>query len=105
ISPERCERAGTVVAWADVDQRTRVSAQALLDGLYPRCQLTEQHQADLSRDDPLFHPVKAGVCKIDSGRAERAILDRIGTLQSTIDMYSSQYTQLQNVLCPSTAAG
>ena len=101
LSPERCPRAGATAGLADVDQRTRVSAQALLDGLYPECRLVAQSQADLSRPDPLFSTVKAGLCPIDEAHARRAILQRVGgNLRDTLDMYTDQFSALQNVLCP-----
>lgn len=106
LSPERCPRAGTIQGIADVDQRTRVSGQALLDGLYPQCRLVVQYQADLAKPDPLFHTVKAGMCSLDEGRVQRSILNRVGgDLRATLDMYSTQFGALQNVLCPSGMPG
>ena len=34
-----CPPTGRAVAWADVDQRTLVTAQSLLDGMFPGCNL------------------------------------------------------------------
>lgn len=105
LSTDRCPRPGTIMAYADVDQRTRVSAQSLLEGIYAQCKIQAEYQADLSRPDPLFHPVAAGVCPIDEARARSFILERVGgSIQNHIDMYMPQYSRLQSVLCPSTPA-
>ena len=105
ISPDRCPPSGMVAAWADVDQRTRETAQALLEGLYPQCKIIAQYQSDLSRPDPLFSPVKAGVCPIDEAQARNAILKRVGgSIQTQLDMYAPQYSRVQEVLCPGAAA-
>ncbi|HYR66322.1 MAG TPA: histidine-type phosphatase, partial [Reyranella sp.] len=37
VQADDCPPAGTVAAWSDVDQRTRVSGASLLAGIYPRC--------------------------------------------------------------------
>ena len=104
ISPERCPRPGIVASWADVDQRTRASAQALLEGLYPQCKIEARHQADLAQPDPLFHPT-IGICPLDEAQARSAILKRVGgSMQTQLDMYAPQYARLQDVLCPAGIA-
>ncbi len=106
LPADGCPAPGAVDAWADVDQRTRLTAQALLDGLSPQCGLKERHQADLTKTDPLFHPVKAGLCPIDEALARTAILQRVGgNLQAVLDSHAVPFAKLQEVLCPSQLAG
>ncbi|MFI5001234.1 MAG: histidine-type phosphatase [Reyranellales bacterium] len=97
-----CPAAGTVAAWADIDQRTRLTAQSILDGLYPRCGLKERHQVDLSRPDSLFHPPKSGgACPVDPERAKAAVLERIGgNFTSVLKEYAAPLAAMQAILCP-----
>ena len=106
LPADDCPAPGAVDAWADVDQRTRLTAQALLDGIAPGCGLKERHQADVSRADPLFHSAKAGLCPIDEALARQAILQRVGgNLQTVLDSHAQPFAKLQEVLCPSRLAG
>jgi 4-phytase/acid phosphatase len=66
-----------VFAWADVDQRTRATAEALLKGMFPDCGLTPGYRTD-AKVDALFHPTRAGTCRIDPAHARQAVLDRVG---------------------------
>jgi 4-phytase/acid phosphatase len=98
---ERCPASGTVAAWADVNQRTRLTAQALLDGLYPRCGLKEQHQADTGKDDPLFHPPRdSATCPFDQAEGRAAIMRRIGDFASILRDYAAPLETTQAALCP-----
>jgi 4-phytase/acid phosphatase len=102
IEADDCPAAGIVVAWADVGERTRASAQALLAGLYPRCRnLTVHSQADLAAPDPLFHPQPSASCPMDPASNKTAILARIGgDFSSVLREYSPQLTIMQATLCP-----
>lgn len=104
LSPDGCPDPGTVVAWADVDQRTRATAKSLLGGLFPGCGLREQHQDDLNAPDPLFHPAEAGVCRIDFQRARTAVLGRIGgEFRPILTAYARPLAAMQAILCPPAA--
>jgi Histidine phosphatase superfamily (branch 2) len=39
LPAQGCPQPGAVFAWADIDQRTRATAQSLLDGMFPDCGL------------------------------------------------------------------
>ena len=69
---EQCPRPGDVFVRADVDERTRATARALLDGLAPDCHLGYAVGSDAI--DPLFHPVKAGLYAFDPISAATDIL-------------------------------
>lgn len=73
-----CPSATRVAAWADVDQRTRLTADALLDGIAPGCGLHGAHQANLDRGDPLFHAAESGQCRLDPQAVRTAIGARLG---------------------------
>lgn len=66
-----CPPPGAVSLRADVDERTRASAAALIEGLAPGCGLS--YSLAPTRIDPLFHPVKAGVCAFEPAAASAAV--------------------------------
>ena len=74
-----CPAAGDIRVHADVDQRTRATAAALLDGLAPKCGLSYTYSK--LDPDPLFHPVKAGLCPLDGQMVRRDVLLDVGGLE------------------------
>lgn len=72
-----CPAPGTVYGWADIDQRTRETGNALLQGMAPGCDMRASHQADLTTYDAVFQPVAAGDCPLDPGVARGAIEARL----------------------------
>lgn len=72
-----CPAPGIVYGWADIDQRTRESGNALLQGIAPGCDMRTSHQADLTTYDTVFQPVAAGDCPLDPGAARGAIETRL----------------------------
>ena len=62
--------------WADVDQRTKATGTALLDGFAPHCGLRERDAGGPS-DDPLFHPVPA-IAKADAALSNASISGALG---------------------------
>lgn len=97
-----CPPPNTVVAWTDVDQRTRRTGAAILAGLYPRCaNPILAHQADLSRPDPLFRPQPTASCPMDAAANRTAVLERIGgNFDSVTREYAPQLSLMQRTLCP-----
>ena len=55
-----CTDAAASYVWADTDQRTLESGQALAEGLFPGC-ASAVHGLAQGSNDPLFHPTTAGV--------------------------------------------
>jgi 4-phytase/acid phosphatase len=72
LATDGCPAAGTVHLWANTDARTIDSAAAWADGFAPGCGLTVGHRA-VGSDDPLFHPLEAGVTHLDANAAIAAI--------------------------------
>ncbi|HEN3637072.1 TPA: AppA family phytase/histidine-type acid phosphatase [Yersinia enterocolitica] len=94
-----CPVDGSVYAQADVDQRTRLTGQAFLDGIAPDCGLKVHYQADLKKVDPLFHTVEAGVCKLDSTKTHQAVEERLGGPLSGLSLrYAKPFAQMGEVL-------
>jgi 4-phytase / acid phosphatase len=71
----RCPAAGSVFVWADVDERTVASGNALLQGLAPGCGIAVQHAA--ADPDKLFDPLP-GTGTVDKAEATASVLGAIG---------------------------
>lgn len=71
-----CPAPERVQVHADVDQRTQVTAQRILEGFAPGCGLPVR-KADGDRD-PLFHPVEANLCKFNLEQARDSVMQRAG---------------------------
>ncbi len=69
----KCPNPADVFVYADLDERTRATALALLDGLAPGCGLRYATASSTVRSDPLFHPVRAGTATLDATDAVRRI--------------------------------
>ncbi|EPO2682874.1 bifunctional acid phosphatase/4-phytase, partial [Shigella flexneri] len=66
LAKKGCPQSAQVAIIADVDERTRKTGEAFAAGLAPDCAITVHTQADTSSPDPLFNPLKTGVCQLDN---------------------------------------
>ena len=71
-----CESAAAVHMRADVDQRTRASARAFLDGMFPGCNVPASTVN--GNIDPLFHAAAAGLTKGNAELSAASVAGRIG---------------------------
>jgi 4-phytase/acid phosphatase len=96
LLPEQgCPARGSVYFYADVAERARATAQALLDGLAPGCGIAYASKQGATVDG-LFHPVAAGVCRMDAMAAQTAILSRVaGDLNSVPPDFKGPFDALQ----------
>jgi 4-phytase/acid phosphatase len=99
VSSHECPSPEAVFVWADnADQRTRVSAQALLDGMFPGCGLKAQY-APLDAPDALFHPLETGDCPMDAAAAEQSVRRRVaGNLDALGPTYEKALTTIAPIL-------
>jgi 4-phytase / acid phosphatase len=97
-----CPPPNTVAAWTDIDQRTRLTGAALLNGMYPGCaNPLLRNQDDATVPDPLFHPQPTASCPMDAAANRAAVLARIGgNFDSVLREYAPQLDKMQAVLCP-----
>lgn len=58
-------------------QRTRATAQAYMDGMFPGCGVTT-HAVEDEKQDPLFHGDKMGIGTLDPEQAKAAVLKAMG---------------------------
>lgn len=77
-STKGCPAAADIYVWADVDERTRKTGEAFLQGLAPDCGLSIHHQADVRKKDPLFHIQPDSTCKMDPDTALAAVQMQVG---------------------------
>ncbi|MDN0105774.1 AppA family phytase/histidine-type acid phosphatase [Yersinia rochesterensis] len=99
LLPAGCPADGAVYVQADIDQRTRLTGQAFLDGIAPDCGLKVHYQADLKKVDPLFHTVEAGVCKLDPTKTYQAVEERLGgPLSELSQRYAKPFALMGEVL-------
>jgi 4-phytase/acid phosphatase len=91
-----CPESQAVRVWADVDQRTRVSGDALLGGMFPGCELRADHRRAPESKDQLFH---TSICPLDPEIARKAVLEAAGgSLEAVASRYRRPLAELQRIL-------
>ncbi|MEO8345271.1 MAG: histidine-type phosphatase [Betaproteobacteria bacterium] len=96
LLPEQgCPPRGSIYVYADLEERTRTTAQALLDGLVPGCGIAYRAKLDATLDG-IFHPVAAGVCRLDAMVVQTSVLQRVaGDLNSVPLDFKGPFDALQ----------
>ena len=90
-----------VFVYADKDQRTLLSAQALVKGLCPNVKVPIFHETDMSASDPIFNGAAwlSGLGRIDVGASVRAVAAVAGSPPSTIVMsHADDFSMFQGLL-------
>ena len=94
-----CPPPGKIFVRADVDQRTRATAKALVDGLCPDGSLS--YAVSGQSPDPLFHPVQAGVQRFDPASVAASIIDNAGgDLDRLHEDNTTPLTHMQHLSAP-----
>ncbi|HCC6165861.1 TPA: AppA family phytase/histidine-type acid phosphatase [Citrobacter amalonaticus] len=94
-----CPSPEQVAVIADTDQRTRKTGEAFLAGFAPGCINKVHYQKDHDKKDPLFNPVKMGVCAFNVQKTQEAILTRAeGNIERYTQRYDSAFRTLEQVL-------
>ncbi len=95
-----CKNHGVFV-YADKDQRTLLTAQALVKGLCPDDALPIFHEKDLSASDPIFNGAAwlAERRRVNAAASSRAVGAVAGSPPSTIVMsHAKEFSMLQRIL-------
>jgi 4-phytase/acid phosphatase len=102
IGERGCPPAGSVFVWADVDQRTRATGDAVLAGLAPGCTIAVGHAP--ADPDSLFDPLP-GVGVVNKTAAMASVLGAVGgNLNGLSVAYGAAFTAMESVLgCESPA--
>jgi 4-phytase/acid phosphatase len=91
-----CPSSGSVFVWADVDQRTRATGDALLQGLAPGCGVVVRHAP--GDPDPLFDPLPA-VGVVNKAESMASILGAVGgNFNGLVDANGSTFSAMEQVL-------
>ncbi|MGQ0697284.1 MAG: histidine-type phosphatase [Panacagrimonas sp.] len=79
LPAQGCPPAGSVANYADnAAARNPLSAQALMDGMFPGCGFKAAFKPQGEGVDPLFNPSGAGTCPISPVKARAAVLAAAG---------------------------
>lgn len=76
LLPMGCPNASDVYVRASPLQRTKATAEALLDGAFPGCGIAIHHVE--GKADPLFQIDKMGLAPLDAAKAQAGILQAMG---------------------------
>ncbi len=91
-----CPTADSTYVWADVDQRTRATGTALLDGIAPDCGISE-HASDATVD-PLFHALPT-LGKADITASTDSLVGSVGAApQAIVPAFRFAFDDLDAVL-------
>ena len=94
-----CPEAGTIAVRADRDQRTRVTGEAVLEGLAPGCGF-KPIVNETDHPDPLFHPLEAGYCALDPSVVRKEI--PVGAIEGLEQSLSGPIGELAAILGPAS---
>jgi 4-phytase / acid phosphatase len=97
-----CPAAGSVFIWADVDERTKVTGDAIAKGFAPGCSITVGHVS--GDNDSLFDPLP-GVGVANKALSNAYVLGAVGGSFDGIPLaYSAQFAAMERVLgCSSSS--
>jgi 4-phytase / acid phosphatase len=96
LGASACPPAGAVFVWADVDQRTRATGDAVVQGLAPGCAITVGHNP--SDPDPLFDPLP-GIGVVNKVESKDSILGSVGgDFRGLMTAYGAQFATMEDVL-------
>ena len=106
LPDDGCPRDGFVWFWSDTADRDVQTSEGLLEGMLPGCKVAVKTSP--SSPDPLFHPLGAGVCRLDVEQARAAVLGRIGAAPEALAVaYREPLSRLQKITgcCQPKACG
>ena len=96
LSESGCPPAGSVFVWADVDQRTKATGEAIVQGFAPGCNITVGHAS--SDNDALFDPLP-GLGVANKTEAKAAVLGAVGgSFSGMEEAYAPAFTTMEQIL-------
>ncbi|WP_350327345.1 histidine-type phosphatase [Pectobacterium aroidearum] len=94
-----CPTEQQVYVLASPLQRTRATAQAYMDGMFPGCGVAT-HAVEDEKHDPLFHGDKMGIGTLDPERAKAEVLKAMGgDLNIAYQHLQPSIEQLKQIVC------
>ena len=92
-----CPDASQTWFWANTDQRTIASAQALAEGFAPGCRIDIGHLPQGS-EDPLFHPIEAGATAWNATDSIASITHSTGGPDKLTDAHADALSAFAKVM-------
>ena len=101
LPASECPDDNSVFIYADNEERTLATAEAMLEGLAPGCGM--KVTSGREKYDPVFHPVKNGLMSSPSlsDQERRTLSDELSSVQADMDR---RIAELSALLGPSAAA-
>lgn len=96
LSAQGCPDPGAVVIWADTDQRTIATGEALAQGLAPGCAVAVGHDPE-GQVDPLFSPLDAPGA-LDGAKALAAVRAQAGDLRALMTAHADEVALAERIL-------
>jgi 4-phytase/acid phosphatase len=91
-----CPPAGSVFIWADVDQRTRATGEAIVQGFAPECGIAVRHAR--GNNDSLFDPLP-GVGVVNKSESTASVLGAVGgSFNGVVQAYGAQFATMEQIL-------
>jgi len=98
LSTTGCSDASKITIYADSDQRTRETGNALAKGLFPGCDVPVSSKPE-GTNDSLFHLSPAAIAHADTGLAAAAVQGRMGGSPDNLTVaYHPQLAAFDSIL-------
>ncbi|EHO4421590.1 histidine-type phosphatase [Salmonella enterica] len=100
LTENTCPDAKNIFIRSSAFQRTRMTANALADSLFPGCAIPI-HSPDKKTDDTLFEPIVSGMAPLNVEKATQSVMTALGgSFDTARQRYASQMTAMQKVVDP-----
>ncbi len=91
-----CPPAGSVVVWADVDQRTKATGDAIVQGFAPGCGIAVGHAS--GDNDALFDPIP-GTGVVNKSESTASVRGAVGgDFNGIVQAYGAQFATMEQIL-------
>lgn len=92
-----CPAKSALWLWTAPDQRTQATGKALLEGMFPGCDLTPHHSR--YRQDPLFDTLSMGIAKPNQQRVWQQVAERMGDRKQLNNHYQPAINLFRQAVC------
>lgn len=100
LTKNTCPDAKNIFIRSSAFQRTRMTANALADTLFPGCAIPV-HSPEKKTDDTLFEPIVSGMAPLNVEKATQSVITALGgSFDTARQRYASQITAMQKVVDP-----
>ncbi|HFV9813696.1 TPA: histidine-type phosphatase [Salmonella enterica subsp. diarizonae serovar 48:k:-] len=100
LTKNTCPDAKNIFIRSSAFQRTRMTANALADTLFPGCAIPV-HSPEKKTDDTLFEPTVSGMAPLNVEKATQSVITALGgSFDTARQRYASQITAMQKVVDP-----